>query len=168
MSYLWCTSSAILVSEWAICLKLINGVRPDIVIRLTNQCDSISLCWEFLCLVLSIGKGIQVQYMFHLFNAFKQNLKSKTHLWHTDNLLGEELWVKILHFYCETALLCTQKIYTFCVHFILPMHVLFSSCRVISCRTYEQCGSYIKNWLSIQEKLDIIKKVDATSNVPHK
>jgi hypothetical protein len=143
-------------------------MRPDTVIRLTNQCDSISPCWQFLCLVLSTSKGIQVQYMLHLFNAIKQNLKSKTHLWHTDNLLGEELWIKILYFYCATALLHIQNLYTFCVHFMLPMHVLFSSCRMTSYWTYEQCGSYIKNWLSIQEKLDIINKVDATSNVPYK
>jgi len=168
MSYLWCTLSAILVSEWATSVKPINGVRPDIVIKLTNQYDSISLCQQFLCLVLSTRKGIQVQYMLHLFNAFKQNLKSRTHLWHIDNLLGEELWVKILHFYCATALLCIQNLYTLCVHFMLPMHVLFSSCRLISYWTYEHCGSYSKNWLSIHEKLDIINKVDATSNVPHK
>jgi len=106
--------------------------------------------------------------MLQLFDAFKQNLKSKTHLWHIDNLLGEELWFKILHFYCATALLHIQNLYTFCVHCMLPMDVLFSCCREISYRTYERCASYIKNWLSIQEKLDIINKVDATSNVPHK
>jgi hypothetical protein len=132
--------------QWVgyICVKPINGVRPDIVISLTNQCDSISLCQQFLCLVLSTRKGIQVQYTFHLFNAFKQNLKSKTHLWHIDNLLGEELWIKILHFYCTTALLCIQNLYTFCVHFMLPMHVLFSSCRVISYRTYDSVGPISK------------------------
>jgi hypothetical protein len=106
--------------------------------------------------------------MLHLFNAFKQNSKSKTHLWYIDNLLGEELWFKILHFYCATTLLHIQNLYTFFVHFMLPMHVLFSSCRVISYRTYDLCGSNINICLSIQEKLDIINKVDATSNVPHK
>ena len=124
MSYLWCTSLAILVSEWAICVKPINGVRPDIVIRLTNQCDSISLCWQFLWLVLSTRKGIQVQYMLHLFNAFKQNLKSKTHLWHIDNLLGEKLWVKILHF-TVPPLYNVHRIY---IHFVLTSccHCMYS------------------------------------------
>jgi len=167
MSYLWCTSSAILVSKWATSVKPINGVRPDIVINLTNQCDSTSLCQQFLCLVLFTRKGIQVQYMLHLFNAFKQNLNSKTHLWHIDNLLREELWIKILHFYCATALLGIQNLYKFCFHFMLPMHVLPSSGRVIGYWTYEQCRSYIENWLLIQKKLDNINKVDATSNVPH-
>jgi hypothetical protein len=123
------------LSYWSLsglhCVKPINGVRPDIVTRLTNHCDNISLCQQFLSLVLSIRRGIQVQYMLHLVNAFKQNLKCKTHVWHVDNLLGQELWVNRLHYYCASALFCIQNLYTFCVHFMLPVCVLFSSCWAI-------------------------------------